>query len=380
MPMILPPGEIDSDLIDEFFNEFTERYERCEEILIALEHQPTNHELTNELFRAIHTIKGNLIYIGLKDLCPLLQSIEDILEQLRKGGLQYNDLLSDVVLLAMDRTKQLVEDNLQAKGDLALGAQFDQICQAITHITEVSEPERPSHMFDAVKLLDPSTKLNRPEANNTKKDKDNPKKDRLQKEAQRFGLKENEDLTFIHQLIPAIEERSHFWRGRTYRITQLCLEMNLAAGNPVDAEQLTMASFIHDMGMAFLPLELLHKETRFNSNDKRQMHTHVRMGHDVLHRMGDWEDAAEIVLQHHERCNGSGYPKGVTENEICDGAKILAIADTFDAFRYTRAYRTESKRPLVRAILEINRQSGEQLSEHWVNLFNQVAKKSFTIT
>jgi HD-GYP domain-containing protein (c-di-GMP phosphodiesterase class II) len=102
------------------------------------------------------------------------------------------------------------------------------------------------------------------------------------------------------------------------------------------------------------------------------------MSYDILHKMGGWEEAAEIVLQHHEHCNGGGYPKGLEENEICAGAKILAIADTFDACRYARAYRTELKRPLIRAILEINRQADVQFSRQWVDTFNLVAKNNFT--
>jgi len=378
MPLSVTPEEVDKDLIDDFFLDFTERYERSEEILIALEQTPANRELCNELFRAVHTIKGNLIYIGLEELCPLLQSIEDILEQLRSGQLLYNDLLSDVVLLAMDKTKQLVDRNLYHSTDanIEVGERFDDICHAIHQITEASETERPQLIYQAARLLDPNTKLPPPEqqaAFQSQKDES------FLLQLPSFGVKEHPDLSFIQQLIPSIEERSPYWQGHTYRITKLSLKMNQQAGNPVDPTQLAMAGFIHDMSMAFLPLQLLHKDTPFNSQDKRNMHGHVRMSYDLLHKMGGWEEAAEIVLQHHEHCNGNGYPKGLGENEICAGAKILAIADTFDACRYTRAYRIELKRPLIRAILEINRQADTQFSRQWVDIFNLVAKNNFTV-
>lgn len=377
MPLSVSPDEVDKDLIDDFFLDFTERYERSEEILIALEQTPADKELCNELFRAVHTIKGNLIYIGLKELCPLLQSIEDILEQLRSGELQYNDLLSDVVLLAMDKTKQLVDDNLHNATGAAVntGEQFDNICQAIHQITETTESERATVIYQAARLLDPLTRLPPPEQ---LAEFQSQKDESFLLQLPTLGVVEHPDLSFIQQLIPSIEERSPYWQGHTYRITKLSLKMNHQAGNPVDPTQLAMAGFIHDMAMAFLPLKLLHKNSTFNSQDKRSMHGHVRMSYDMLHKMGDWDEAAEIVLQHHERCNGEGYPKGLEENEICAGAKILAIADTFDACRYARAYRTELKRPLIRAILEINRQSGIQFSRHWVDIFNLVAKNNFT--
>jgi len=377
MPLSVSPEEIDKELIDDFFLDFTERYERSEEILIALEQTPKDKELGNELFRAVHTIKGNLIYIGLTELCPLLQSIEDILEQLRSGELLYNDLLSDVVLLAMDKTKQLVDRNLYkaAGASIETGEHFDNICHAIHQITETSEADRPQMTYQAARLLDPNTKLPPPEQQVAFQNK---KDESFLLQLPAFGVEEHPDLSFIQQLIPSIEERSPYWQGHTYRITKLSLKMNQQAGNPVDPSQLAMAGFIHDMAMAFLPLQLLHKGTPFNSQDKRNMHGHVRMSYDILHKMGGWEDAAEIVLQHHEHCNGEGYPKGLKEAEICAGAKILAIADTFDACRYSRAYRIELKRPLIRAILEINRQADTQFSRHWVDIFNSVAKNNFT--
>ena len=103
---------VDDELISDFYQDFRYAYDRCEQSLLALEKDPVNVELTRDLFRAVHTIKGNLIYIGLKDLSPLLQSVEDVLEELRQGQIDYTDQLSDVVLLAMDLTNTLIQEKL----------------------------------------------------------------------------------------------------------------------------------------------------------------------------------------------------------------------------------------------------------------------------
>lgn len=367
--------EISRDLIDDFFYDFNESYERCERTLIALETDPDNRELSNELFRSVHTIKGNLIYIGLKELCPLLQSIEDVLELLRQGELTYDDQLSDVVLLAMDKTKLLVDENIYNQPSDIDQDLFNQICTTITDITKHKHNDLSKAIYDAIVLMDPNTHLQPPQIQVPVVDIANEAITAMTE----LGVTPNEDMHFIMQLCPAVEERSQFWQNNIHRIANLSLRMNQQAAYPVDPNQLAMAAYMHDISMAFLPLELLHKETPFNSHDKKLMHGHVRVSHDLLHRMGGWEEACEIVLQHHERCNGSGYPKGLAEEEICDGAKILAIADTFDACRYARAYRTDLKRPLVRAILEINRHAGELFSQYWVGIFNQVAKANFTV-
>jgi HD-GYP domain-containing protein (c-di-GMP phosphodiesterase class II) len=367
--------EISRDLIDDFFYDFTDSYERCERTLIALETDPDNRELSNDLFRSVHTIKGNLIYIGLKELCPLLQSIEDVLELLRQGELTYDEQLSDVVLLAMDKTKLLVDENIYNQPSDIDQALFDQICITITDITRHIHNDLAKAIYDAIVLMDPNTHLQPPQIQLPVVDIANEAISAMSE----LGVTPNDDMHFIMQLCPAVEERSQFWQNNIHRIANLSLRMNQQANRPVDPNQLAMAAYMHDISMAFLPLEVLHKEAPFNSHDKKLMHGHVRVSHDLLHRMGGWEEACEIILQHHERCDGSGYPKGLNDDEICDGAKILAIADTFDACRYARAYRTELKRPLVRAILEINRHAGELFSQYWVGIFNQVAKANFTV-
>ena len=367
-------ADISSEMSDDFFYDFNLSYQRCEQILIDLENTPDDHALTGDLFRSVHTIKGNLIYIGLKELTPLLQGVEDILELLRSGCFYYDELLSDLILLAMDKTKLLVDENLFGAESEISSEKFNDICNAISAIAQVPRRERQRAMYQAIALLDPSTQLHPPTQSASQ----------WQQQVDEFmaflvsqGLQSNQDLSFVSQLIPAVEERSSYWNGRSFRICRLGLLMNQYARNPVDPYQLTMAALMHDITMAFLPVPLLHKEQPFNATDKKRMQSHVRTAHDLISKMSNWEEACEIVLHHHERCDGSGYPKGLPGSEISPGAKILAIADTFDACCYARAYKTDQKRPLIRAVLEINQQSGSQFDSAWVEIFNQIAKQHF---
>lgn len=368
-------SDISTELIEDFYYDFTTSYESAESALIELEHSPDNVELARDLFRSVHTIKGNFIYIGLRDLCPLLQSVEDVLELLRNGELHYDDLLSDIVLVALDKTKLLINENLYDTPsgiDLAL---FEQMSQSISQIATIAESQRTLAIHNALKILAPTIQL--PPLEEAKQ-KSQSQLDDFVEWLNIFGIDITSDLAFINQLTPALEARSSYWFGRSYRITQLCLNMNDIAGKPINPTQLTMAALTHDLSMAFLPIEILHKEKPLNSHEKKMMHSHVRLSHDLLAKMGNWDEAIEMVSHHHERCNGSGYPKGLRSAEICPGAKIIAIADTFDACRFARAYRLEQERPLVRAVLEINRLSGDEFDEFWVDIFNQAAKLHFT--
>jgi len=179
-------------------------------------------------------------------------------------------------------------------------------------------------------------------------------------------------------LLPAIDQRSPYWAGRTQRIAELALNMNSAAGAPIDANQLLAAVYMHDFAMAFLPLELLHKPEKYTSAERLRVQAHVKTSATLMQEMGNWAQAANIILQHHEQCNGAGYPNKLTESDICDGAKVLAIADAFDACVNSRAHVDQPQRPLIRAILEINRYAGSQFSQDWVNIFNQIARPKRT--
>ncbi len=367
-------AEIDLELVDDFFHDFTVNYENAEHALIELENYPNDIELARDLFRSIHTIKGNFIYIGLRDLSPLLQSVEDVLELLRSGELRYDDLLSDVVLVALDKTKLLINENLYGSDSNITLKRFNRICQSISDIALVNKSGRQTAIRQALQVLSPNVKLPplREALEESKTQLDN-----FTQHLNDLQIDITQDIAFINQLTPALEARSSFWAGRSYRIARLCLAMNRVAGEPIDPAQLAMAALMHDLSMAFLPIETLHKEQPLSNTEKKHMHSHVRLSHDLLVKMEKWEDASEMVLQHHERCNGKGYPKKLTSEEICPGAKIIAIADTFDACRFARAYKLEQKRPLVRAVLEINRQSDDEFDGYWVDIFNQVAKQNF---
>jgi HD-GYP domain-containing protein (c-di-GMP phosphodiesterase class II) len=364
---------IDIELADDFSTDFNQGYEHCESLLLQLEGSPADEELTRDLFRSIHTIKGNMGFIGLVDLVPLLQTVEDILDLLRSGLFYYDDLLSDLILLSLDKTKLLVDENLYGAECDINHEKFDSICTAIGNIATVERSERKIAMQQALQQLDPNIQLSRP----TQSPPQQTETDNFIEFLKEQDIEISDDIYFISQLTPAIEERSSFWAGHSFRIARLSLLINEAGGTPVEPAQLVMATLMHDISMAFLPISLLHKELPYGASDKKAMQTHVRLSHELLSKMRLWEEAEEIVLQHHERCDGSGYPKGLLTDEICPGAKILAIADTFDACCYARAYKTEQKRPLVRAILEINRNSGGEFDQHWVDVFNQVVKTHF---
>lgn len=178
-------------------------------------------------------------------------------------------------------------------------------------------------------------------------------------------LTPNEDLKFLTRIGLCTEERSPKWQRRTYKSLQLALAMNKNADYRIDNNQLAAAIVTHDFAMGFLPESLLNKTKRLNVKETKLMRTHINSAADLIHRMQDFAEAKEMILAHHEYVDGSGYPNQLVDDEICDGAKVLAITDAFTA---------QGKAKVMHGVMEISRYSGSQFSPFWLNHFNQVVR------
>jgi HD-GYP domain-containing protein (c-di-GMP phosphodiesterase class II) len=360
------PVDLPSDVLEDFRQETAEQFQRSEQLLIELEHSPDDSERLRSLFRQVHTLKGNLGYIGLSALMPLPQAMEDVLGCLREARLSFDSLLGDILLLSLDHLKELIEQAL-GRGTARLDSnQLIALSQALSALAAAPATRQTEIRRSLLQQLDPTTHLPVP----------TPTSDSLATELlKHYDITPDADLLFFIELMQASERRSHYWQGRGMRQLDLALAINRFGGTPEQPAQLAAAVCLHDLGMAFLPLEMLHKEASFSRKERQQMQSHPRLAYDLLKRMPTWEAAAEIVLQHQEHADGSGYPQGLLEAETSPGALILTIVDTFDARTHERAHQTLSKRPLLRAILEINERAGSQFSPHWVEVFNHTLQQ-----
>ncbi len=369
--------EATEDVITDFANEFYDAYELCEIKLVELENNPSNQELINLIFRAIHTVKGNLSFVGLQPLLPLLQSVEDLFSKIRDGSLIFSASLSDVILLSIDHVKSVVDELMgQEKAELT-SATVHKFRDSISNIVKADPATLQQAINATINTLAPETIITKEETIPTyKPEKKTPSGEQnLLKVLQKYRIKPSDDINLMIGLATPFERRSSYWHGKPARQLLLALGMNKLSGNRTDPSQLAAATLMHDFGMCFLPTDILHKNTPYSTKDKKQIRQHPRVAYELLSKMCHWGEAAEIVHQHHEHMNGKGYPHNLVESEISDGAKIIAIVDTFDAIMHERAHIEMVKRPFIRAILEINRYSGTQFSPEWVEIFNQFAQK-----
>ena len=106
-----------------------------------------------------------------------------------------------------------------------------------------------------------------------------------------------------------------------------------------DLNTLTVAALFHDIGKLLIPPEILQKSAKLTDEEHELLKTHPYKGYQLLKNFGMDERIALAAMQHHERCDGSGYPGRLTKNNINSFAKIIAIADVYDAMTAARAYR-----------------------------------------
>jgi putative nucleotidyltransferase with HDIG domain len=137
-----------------------------------------------------------------------------------------------------------------------------------------------------------------------------------------------------------LEMRDPYMAGHQHRVASLAVaiaqEMNLSWEK---AEGLRLAGIIHDIGKIAAPTEILTKPTRLTKTEFQLLKDHPRIGYDIVKDIAFPWPVAHIILQHHERLDGSGYPEGLVGDAILPEARILAVADVVEAVCALRPYR-----------------------------------------
>ncbi|MGD0939099.1 MAG: HD-GYP domain-containing protein [Terracidiphilus sp.] len=138
-------------------------------------------------------------------------------------------------------------------------------------------------------------------------------------------------------------------------------------------QALHVASLLHDVGKMTVSRQILTKPGRLNAAESAQVKRHAEAGYAILKNIEFPWPIAEVVRQHHERLDGSGYPRGLKGDEILPMARVLAIADVFDAMTSSRSYRAALEHEAV--LVELEGQAGLLLDagivERSVSLFRE---------
>jgi PAS domain S-box-containing protein/putative nucleotidyltransferase with HDIG domain len=156
---------------------------------------------------------------------------------------------------------------------------------------------------------------------------------------QLLQLKDNLKDT-VHAIATIVEMRDPYTAGHQVRVTALAAAIATEMGLPADQiEAIEVAGMVHDLGKIQTPAEILSKPGEISELEHNLIKTHPQAGYDILKGIHFPWPIADIVLQHHERLDGSGYPHGLKDSEILLAARILSVADVVEAMSSHRPYR-----------------------------------------
>jgi putative nucleotidyltransferase with HDIG domain len=172
----------------------------------------------------------------------------------------------------------------------------------------------------------------------------------------------------------AVDAKSPWTAGHSERVTSLALKIGRAMGlGQENLDLLKRGGLLHDLGKIGVPAEVLDKPGKLTDEEFRVMKNHSSMGARILEPISAYADVIPIVEQHHEKFDGSGYPYGLSGERICWGARILAVADVFDALVSARPYRSGWDRE--KALGLIKDQSGRHFDPDVVEAFFAVIEE-----
>ncbi len=162
---------------------------------------------------------------------------------------------------------------------------------------------------------------------------------RIEHEKQTLLFKENLKES-IQAIAATIESRDPYTAGHQRRVGELSTAIAKEMGLPENQiKGIHFAAIIHDLGKINIPAEILSKPGKLNEFEYKLIQMHPHAGYDILKDIQFPWPIADIILQHHERLNGSGYPKGLMGNKILLEAKIIGVADVVEAISSHRPYR-----------------------------------------
>ena len=191
---------------------------------------------------------------------------------------------------------------------------------------------------------------------------------------EKTALLESATEETVQTLAAAIDARDPYTHGHSLRVAIYSVELAKAAGMSSDeVDIINRGCLVHDIGKIAIPDRILGKPGPLTSEERAEMEKHPVVGHNMLGRLSWYTDVLEIVLHHHERWDGEGYPQGLSAENIPLRARLVAVADTLDAMTSDRPYRRGY--PFARAAAEIERSAGTQFDPDMVVAFVRIRER-----
>ena len=179
----------------------------------------------------------------------------------------------------------------------------------------------------------------------------------------------------IQAFAAAIDAKDVYTKNHSQRVARYAVAIARELGwNEPDVEGIYIAGFLHDVGKIVISSEVLNKKDSLTEKELEELRQHPVLSSHIISKIKfPWRDVVRNIRHHHERMDGTGYPAALAGEDISEGAKVLTLADSFDAMTTDRPYR--GKKDLKEALEELKNCLGTQFDSRIVAAFCRVLEK-----
>jgi len=182
-------------------------------------------------------------------------------------------------------------------------------------------------------------------------------------------------LEVVTSLAEAVEVKDRYTRGHSELVSRYGVAIAERLGmSALEIEEVHRGGMLHDVGKIGIDEAILNKNGRLTDEEFTEIKRHPVYGADIVAPIAFLRDVRNIVLQHHEKMDGSGYPHGLGGEQICIGARIIAVCDVFEGVTSNRPYRKPMKSEQVIALLE--EEAGDKLDPDIVKIFLEIYEEA----
>lgn len=179
----------------------------------------------------------------------------------------------------------------------------------------------------------------------------------------------------IHAFAAAIDAKDAYTKGHSHRVAAYCASMAKEIGwSDEETEGIRIAGLLHDIGKIAVDRSIINKDSPLTRDEMLELNSHPVIGYEILSKVNfPWGGVSMMTRNHHERIDGNGYPDRLRGDKIPLGAKIMNLADSFDAMTTDRSYRLALS--AEEALSELQKHSGTQFDGHVVQSFLSILYK-----
>ncbi|BFM48922.1 HD domain-containing phosphohydrolase [Marinomonas sp. THO17] len=350
---------LEKELKDDLLECYVEAQQEIEEIINSIESEGFSFDKLDQLFRSLHSMKGNCSVCFLDPLVDVLHKLEEIVDGMRGGYIKYHSHLGDLINIVIEKVYSLLKEIYQSH--VAESELRDTLQQGLDTIYAHEEDSERPHL--AVQLL----KQCSDQVVEEEDDADSDAAALIIKVE--FSEQQQADIDLFAGFSHKLNRLLGYSAERSERILKLCQLINVETNTPVDSCQLSAAAYMHNMGMALI----LNCQDDEEAKQAAQRN-HPMVGAKLLAKHDGWEEAVSMVQSHKERFDGTGFPEGLVGPLIPQGAFILSMAVMFIDSVWGKSG-SEYNKSAMRAVQLVNFESGKGFPPHLIESFNSAIRK-----